>query len=192
MGSGPFHFLRSKVALALIGTCLIGGASAALAARITLSQQAALAESSLSQTSSNSSSSSSTSTLTSTATPSKSDSPTATAASGGNGGQNSPTATPVIFPTATARPQPTATPAVGQTCTITGSIRVINSGANTFTLRNSGVSHTIDVNSSTAFSGSASSFAALQVGWTATVTGVTQADGSCLASQVNSTSGGDS
>lgn len=180
------QFLRSKVALALIGTCLIGGGSAILAAQVTLSQQAALIAANAPQntTYTNTSVPTNTSALTATSTAT---SAATVAGSGGGGGV--PTATPVVFPTSTPRPRPTATatPAVGQACNITGTISSI-SAPSSFRLHSNGVGFTIDVNGSTVFTGSSTSLSGLQVNWTAQVSGTTQANGSCLAVTVNSSS----
>ena len=183
MGGGPVQFLRSKVALALIGTCLIGGGSAILAAQVTLSQEAALVAANVTQntTYTNTSVPTSTSAVTATST-------TSTATAAGSSG-DVPTATPVVFPTATPRPRPTATatPAVGQACNISGTISSI-SAPSSFRLHSNGVGFTIDVNGSTVFTGSSTSLSGLQVNWTAQVSGTTQANGSCLAATVNSSS----
>lgn len=181
MERSPLQFLRGKVGIAVLGACLIGGSTAVVIAKSTPSQLAARSSpsSSISQTSATSTSGTVAATATS---PSLA---TATTDSGGDGGQNPPTATPIVFPTRTPRPTAT-TPVSGQACNLSGGITAISIGANTFTLHHLGVSHTIDVKSSTTFTGSSTTFAGLQVGWTARVNGVTQVDGSCLASSVNS------
>jgi hypothetical protein len=155
-----------------MGACLIGGTSAVFAVRTTPGRQV----STLATTDQIANGSSPTSANgTATATSAQ---PTSTPR-----GSASPTATAAAIPTDTPRP-PTPTPAVGQTVHLGGFIRGINTGASTFDLHRNGVTTTIDVDSSTSYSGSATSFSGLQVDWFAQVTCVIQVDRSCLASQV--------
>jgi hypothetical protein len=158
-----------------MGACLIGGASALIAAKTAPERQIfTLASTNRIATSSSPTSSSGSATAPSSGQ---------TTSTPGDGA--SPTATAVAIPTNTPRP-PTPTPQVGQTIHLGGSIQGIDAGAGTFSLRRLGVTTIIDVNSNTTYSGSATSFSSLQVGWSAQVTCVVQADRSCLASQVNS------
>lgn len=173
MPRSPLRFFKSKVGLAIMGACLIGGTSAVVAARATPGRQVStLATTDQIANGSNPTSSNGTGTATSaqpTSTPGDSASPTATAPS-------RPTATPRLS---------TPTPAVGQIVHLFGSIRGINTSAGSFSLHRNGVTTTIDVNSGTTYSGSATSFSGLQLGWFAQVTCQIQADRSCLASQVS-------
>jgi hypothetical protein len=173
MPRSPFRFFQSKVGLAIMSACLIGGTSAVIAAKTAPGRQI-ITLAATNQIAAGSSPNSTSGSATAT-----SGKPTPT-----SGESVSPTATAVAIPTNTPRP-PTPTPQIGQTIHIGGSIRSISTNPNSFSLHRLGVSTTIDVNSSTSYSGIATSFSSLQVGWSAQVTCVVQADRSCLASQVS-------
>jgi hypothetical protein len=115
---------------------------------------------------------------------SPSSSPTAGKSATYTPAQPTPT-TPVSPPTAS----PTATSVGGQTVNIHGRVSNISLANNTFVVTTrSGVSDTIDVNSSTKWitdgQGGATSLATLQSGTNALVTCTVQSNGSCLALQV--------
>jgi cytoskeletal protein RodZ len=182
MAKGSSNFFKTKVAMAVIGACLIGGTSAVLAAR-TVNEGTVLQTSNAVTNNSNSTTASQVSTSTSTTTKSQATATSQATTGGGGGDGNQPTpTTPQSQPTA----RPTATSPVGQTVTLSGSVASV--GTNTFALRRSGVSHTIDVNGGTTFTGAATSFGGLQTGMQVQVNCTVQADGSCLASQVSSSS----
>ena len=173
MGKGPLQFLKTKVAMALIGTVLIGGTSAVLAAR-TVNEPSVIQTSNSVTTNSNSTTSSQL--------------PSATSSSAKATATSSPTAVGIsTVPVSKPTFPPTATPAVGQTVTLFGTVTSV--GSNTFVLTRLGATHTIDVNGGTIWNpgqGGATSLSTLQTGMHAQVTGTVQANGSCLASQVSS------
>ena len=171
MPRSPFGFFKSKVGLAIMGACLIGGTSAAIAAS-TAPGRPVITVATTDQIANNSSPT--TGSGTASATSAKS---TSTPGDGA-----SPTVPAGPIPTSTPRP-PTPTPAVGQVIHLGGDIRSINSPRFSVVSR-TGVTTIIDVNSGTTYSGFATSFSQLQVGLSAGVTCTVQADRSCLASSV--------
>ncbi len=104
------------------------------------------------------------------------------------------TATSQPKPTATSRPAPTSPPAppTTQTVDLRGTIANVSPSAGTFSMYSDNFSATVIVNSSTSFSGSASSLSGLQSGWKVEVQGTTQANGNVVATSVlSSVSSGD-
>ena len=98
-------------------------------------------------------------------------------------GQITGAITPVITVAAVS-----ASDEVGEITDFTGN--VVASSSSSFLIEGPyGVPRTIDVNSSTTFTGAASSLGGLQPGFDADVTGKVQSNGSCLASQVSSDNG---
>jgi Domain of unknown function (DUF5666) len=166
MGNGS-PVVSSRVALAIIGAIVVGGISAAVAARPAVHSDAALADTGRSQTSRSS--------LT-LATP------RATAS-------HKQSAAPHARPTATPRPgppAPTATPLPSLQGTVTSTSPFTSS----FVLGLDGAPPmTVDVNSNTVFRGAASSLSTLASGMQADVRGVHQSDGTFLASWVDVCSG---
>jgi hypothetical protein len=179
MGKGPLRFFQTKVAMALIGAILIGGTSAVLAAR-TVNEGSLVQTTNALTTNSSSTTAGQPATSTSTSNASQATATAQATAGGGGGGQPTPT-TPVTQPTRV----PTPTPAVGQTVTYGGTVSNISQTNNTFVVGRTSP-HTIDVNSGTTFTGAATSFGALLSGMHATVTCTVQANGSCLAATVSS------
>lgn len=167
-------FIRSRLALTLIGLVIIGGVSAALAA-MTAPHPFQTALIGAGQTS----------VLKSTAT--------ATSAALAPGGASTsapaaPTNTPPPAPT--ARPTTPPTDSGGQSAHPQGTVASVNTSAGTFTMTTSnGSSVTIVVTGSTTFSGSVRSLSALRAGQQVEVLGTLQANGNVLASDVNADSG---
>lgn len=166
-------FIRSRLALTLIGLFIIGGVSAALAAMTAPHPlQAALIGTGQ------------TSALKTMAT--------ATSAASVPGGAS--TSAPAA-PTNTPPPAPTARPTTppdsgGQSAHPQGTVASVNTSAGTFIMTTSnGSSVTIVVTGSTIFNGSVHSLSALRAGQQVEVLGTLQENGSVLASDVNADSG---
>ncbi len=101
------------------------------------------------------------------------------------GGQLTATPAPARSPTAAASPTPESTSPAGGILNLEGTILSVNSGAGTFSYRlSSGASITVVTNTQTQFTGSTHKFSGLRPGWTATITGHYQANGTFLATQV--------
>lgn len=151
--------LKSRVGFAIAGVVVIGGISAAVAVWPMLPHGFALANPSRPQA------------------------------------NVSPSATPTTVPTPTQRPLPTRTPAPTRTPipSLHGTVLSKNPAANSFVLQlDTGATKTVIVNpSTTIFQGSASSLSTLGTGptWHVDVRGAYQADGTFLASRVDSCSG---
>jgi hypothetical protein len=111
-----------------------------------------------------------------------------TAAPGTPQATNTPGSRPSATPTpgSTRQPIPTATPGAGQTVDLHGRVGTVNSAAETFTIRLiNGTTKTVVVTAQTTYQGAATSLNTLYSGWRVEVQGVTQADGSIMASVVN-------
>jgi hypothetical protein len=187
MAKGSSTFFKTKLAMALIGACLIGGTSAVLAAR-TVNEPSVLQTSNALTANSNSTGSGQPATSTSTSTSSRATATAQATAGGGGGGGDQPTATTPVGPQPTR--VPTATTAIGQTVTYSGTVSS-PPGTNTFVITRNGVTHTIDVYSGTSWTGGVTGtgtapLASLPVGTHVQVTGTIQLDGSCLAQTVSS------
>ena len=180
---------RTKVGLALIGALVVGGISAAALARPAMQSHLALANTGGSQTTTSSST-----LATSGATASHGQSATpGTAPTTGTGaprdttpGDTRPDDTPTTAarPTATPRPIPLGSPTATPLPQLEGNIVSTNVSSNSFVLGHT----TVDVTSTTHFSGAASSLSALGSGgyWTAEVRGVHESNGNFLAYSVDS------
>ncbi|HET9111062.1 MAG TPA: DUF5666 domain-containing protein [Ktedonobacterales bacterium] len=167
-------FIRSRLALTLIGLVIIGGFSAALAA-MTAPHPFQTALIGAGQTSS---------AIHSTATA------TYTAAASAPGGASTgapaaPTNPPQPAPTARA----TTPPATGQYVDLHTVVASVNTSAGAFSVTVNGSSMTVIVTGSTIFDGDVRSLSGLRAGQKAEVKGTIQADGSLLASDVNADSG---
>lgn len=173
---------RSRVAAAILGAVVIGGASGGLgvlyaARNMPLNGGAAsIAQAAGSTTSA---------TITATGQGASGASPSAAATATVSQAPTAPTSTPTPRPTATPRPTPTPlTP--GQTVTLRGSVGSVDTSSSSFTLnQRGGVTTTIAVSGTTQYSGSATGLSSLHSGWVATVTGVVQSDLSVAATSVN-------
>ena len=162
--SGLVLFFKSKVVLAILGAVLFGTAGTLVAAVP------------FGNTSSNSSSSAPQGQAGLAAL----DNGTATP---GGTAQGSPT--PTKTPTRAATPKPTNTPGTGSV-TLRGAVQSVNTSANTFTIKlNNGTITTVAVTANTVFQGRANSLSGLQVGWSVSVKGTYQTDGTFAASNVN-------
>jgi hypothetical protein len=90
-------------------------------------------------------------------------------------------------PTATPPHSSTPVPNVGQQADIHGTVTQVNTSTSQFTvLATFGTTATVAVNPQTLFEGASTSLSGLQIGWSVEVQGFYQADGSLLASDVNS------
>lgn len=101
------------------------------------------------------------------------------------------TATPMASATSTPTPRPaTPTPAGGQLLDLHGTVSSTNPGAGSFIIRQSnGATTTVMVTSNTTFQGDARSVSGLQPGWHVDVKGLFQANGTFTASLVNADNG---
>ncbi len=163
-------FIRSRLALTLIGLVIFGGVSAALAA-MTAPHPFQTALIGAGQTSA----------IHSAATA------TATAAPPSNSAPAAPTNPPQPAPTARATTPPDSG---SQLAHPQGVVANVNTSARTFTMTTSnGSSVTIIVTGSTAFTGSVHSLSALRAGQQVEVQGTLRTDGSVLANEVNADSG---
>lgn len=166
--------VRSKVATAILGVFVIGGASGGLGA--------VYAAHGLPSSGGNAPSSASVAQIAGST-------PTSTARA--QGPQASlPVGTPNPMPTDTPAPNPTATPRptatplpVGQQVTIRGTISSLSSSG--FVLKRQTSSVVISVTNSTLCQGAATTCGGLRNGMFATVTGIVQPDGSVVASTVS-------
>ena len=175
---------RTKVGLAIMGAVVVGSISAAALARPAVPSNVALATSGGSQTTSSSST-----LATSGATASHDQS--ATPGTGPTRGAGAPratapddTPTTAVRPTATPRPVPSGSPTATPLPQLEGNIVSTNVAGNSFVLG----SKTVDVTSTTHFSGAASSLSTLGSGgyWSAEVRGVYESNGRFLAYSVDS------
>jgi len=101
-----------------------------------------------------------------------------------------PTATPTQDNSLTPSSSPTAqaTQPPGSTLDLHGTVLSVNTNAGTFSYRlSNGATNTVVTNAKTRFTGAAHRLSHLQPGWSVEVTGRYQADGTFLATQVNST-----
>ena len=170
--SGLIFFLKSKVVLAILGAVLFGTAGALVAAVPFGSTPPG----------------SSSSALQGQAGLVALDNVTATPVRATPGSTGAPTKTPTKIPatpTRTPTPKPTNTPRTGVS-TLGGSVQSVNTGANSFTIKQSnGTITTVTVTANTVFQGHANSLSSLQAGWKVYVTGTTQRDGTFAATNVN-------
>lgn len=170
-------FFQSKVALAIIGTLLIGGGAALMASA---SFSAAPNQSSTNQsqnyvnasTSEDDTPSSATTPTTSTAGTTPSSTPTP---------GKSPTATPTRRP-----PTPTPTPGIGQATSFTGTVISVDTAASLFKVSSGGVTKTVTVTSQTTFTGACTALSGMHTQWWVDVHGAYQADGTFAATSVKS------
>lgn len=148
--------LKSKVALAIIGTVLFGSMGAFIAT---------FPFSSVFQSAPNSSAS--------------------IQAQAGLAAIGASTATPDASASSTPRPHAT-TPTGGQLTDLRGTVSSTNPGASSFLIRQfNGATTTVMVTSKTTFQGDAQSLSGLQPGWHVDVKGTYQANGTFTASLVN-------
>jgi Domain of unknown function (DUF5666) len=164
---------QSKVALAIIGTLLLGSGAALIAA----GPFSATANQTTTRQSPNYTIGSANGTATATPAPSATNNPPGVTPTSGK----TPTATPKPRP-------PTATPTTGsgQVTTLNGTVTSVNTAANQFTVRSGGVTKTVTVTSQTTFTGACTSLSGMNTGWQVRAQGTYQADGSFAASSVNS------
>lgn len=162
--SGLILFFKSKVVLAIMGAVLFGTAGAMVA---TLPFGSAH-------------SSPSASARQGQAGVAALDNTTATS-SGPTPGSTQPAKTPTKAPA----PKPTNTLGTGGG-TLRGTVQSVNTSANTFTIKLfGGTITTVTVTANTVFQGHASSLSGLQVGWSVSVQGTYQANGTFAATNVN-------
>ena len=168
---------RSRVAAAILGAIVVGGASGGLGVLFAAHNMPS-GNGSAQGTASAAQAAETTVHATITATTRATSAAPAAAA---------PTASTAQAPT--AAPNPTPTPLTpGEQVSLQGSIGSVNGSANTFVLnQRSGPAVTISVSAATQFQGDATSFSSLKRGWHADVTGIVQADGSVAASVVYAT-----
>ena len=163
--SGLILFFKSKVVLAILGAVLFGTAGAMVATFPFGSVP----------------SSSSASARQGQAGVAALDNTTATPAGTTPSSTTMPTKTPTRAPT----PKPTNTPGTGSV-TLRATVQSVNTSANTFTVKLfSGTITTVTVTANTVFQGGANSLSGLQVGWSVSVKGTYQTDGTFAASNVN-------
>lgn len=168
--------VRSRVAAAILGATVIGGATGGIGALVAAHNMPS-SNGSAQGTASAAQAAEPTVHATITATPH---------GTGGTPAAATPTATTAEAPTAAPPSSLSLTP--GEQVALQGSIGSINASANTFVLnQRSGSAVTISVSASTQYQGGASSFSSLRRGWHADVTGVVQADGTVAASVVYAT-----
>jgi hypothetical protein len=179
-------FFRSKLALALLGAVLCAG-GAAFAAVGPFTMTANHAAPPQPQTYVGSSANGTGTPTPGTAAPGTTPTPAAT--SGVTPGAT-PSATPGRSPTATPTPRPptpTPTPQAGQAGSLHGTVTNVNTSTNQFTVRTfTGTTTTVAVNAQTTFQGACTSLSGLRTGWSVAAQGIYQADGSLLATAVNS------
>jgi hypothetical protein len=169
-------FFQSKVALAVIGAVLCGG-GAALVAAVPFSGFTNHAAPQQPQ-----SFASIAAIGTGTATPAARTPGSSPTPGGSPTPGKSPTATPTPRP-----PTPTPTPKAGQAGSVRGTVTNVNTNTSLFAVRVfTGATTTVVVNSQTTFQGACTSLSGLHAGWSVTVQGVYQADGSLLANAVHS------
>lgn len=157
--SGFILYLKSKVALAVLGAVLFGTAGAMVAVLPFHSSPSTNTSSSAPQ---------------GQAGAAVLDNTTATPGSASPSSTSVPTQTPTKAPTRTPAPKPTNTPGTGGT-TLRGTVQSVNTSANTFTiLQSSGTVTTVTINANTVFQGHATSLGSLQAGWKVYVTGTYQ------------------
>jgi hypothetical protein len=167
--SGLILFLKSKVVLAVLGAVLFGTAGALVAA-VPFGSTPPGSSSSAPQ---------------GQAGLAALDDATATPGGATSSSTSTPTQSPTKAPTKTSTPKPTNTPGTGAV-TLRGTIQSVNTSANTFTIKLfSGAITTVGVTANTVFQGRATSLSGLQVGWSVSVTGTYQTDGTFAATTVN-------
>jgi hypothetical protein len=158
---------QSKVALAIIGTVLIGGGAAFIAAAsfsATPSQTAANQSQNYVNIPASGDDTATPATATSATTPGK-----------------SPTATPTRRP-----PTPTPTTGGSQATNLRGTVTSVDTANNQFTVMTSSGARTVTVTPQTSFTGACTSLSGMQTQWKVVAQGVYKADGTFAATSVYS------